>query len=402
MNKNHIILVVLDGLGDQAVKSLGSRTPLEAALTPNLDRAAKEGRCGLVEPVFKGLFPTSKDAHLSLFGYSLSKWDMGRGVVEAVGLGIKLKENDIAFRGDWATVNQNLEVVDRRAGRITETKPLVRALKKINRIAGVKFIIKPGIEHRFVLVMRGKGLSDQVSANDWHQTGVKVPMITSLDKRPDSRRTAEILNEFISRAHQILENSSFNLKRKEKKQLSANYLLVRGAGRFKDIPSFQKKWGLAAYCITGGGLYQGIARMLKMEEVKVEGANGRVTTNLKGKFKAAIRVSEKAPFLFLHIKGTDSLSHDGNCQGKKEFIEKIDQAIKPLFSLKEVTVIVTADHCTPCESKQHSTDLIPLLIWSKNRRGDEVEHWGEKECPQGSLGIIQQNQLIEKVLADTV
>jgi 2,3-bisphosphoglycerate-independent phosphoglycerate mutase len=127
-----------------------------------------------------------------------------------------------------------------------------------------------------------------------------------------------------------------------------------------------------------------------------------VTTNLKGKFKAAVRVSEKAPFLFLHIKGTDSLSHDGNCQGKKEFIEKIDQAIKPLFSLKEVTVIVTADHCTPCESKQHSTDLIPLLIWSKNRRGDEVEHWGEKECPQGSLGIIQQNQLIEKVLADTV
>jgi len=131
MNKNHIILVVLDGLGDRAVKSLGSRTPLEAARTPNLDRAAKEGCCGLVEPIFKGPFPTSTDAHFSLFGYSLSKWGMRRGVVEAVGLGIKLKKNDIAFRGNWATVDADLMIVDRRAGRITETEPLVRALKKL-------------------------------------------------------------------------------------------------------------------------------------------------------------------------------------------------------------------------------------------------------------------------------
>lgn len=402
MNKNNIVLVVLDGLGDRPVESLGGGTPLEVARTPNLDRAAKEGRCGLIEPIFRGPFPTSEDAHISLFGYSLSKWDMGRGVLEAIGLGLKLKENDVAFRGNWATVDQNLKITDRRAGRIVETRSLVRVLKKIGSLGGVKFIIRPGIEHRFVLVMRGKGLSNQIGSNDWHQTGIKAPLIASLDGQPDSRRTAELLNEFISRAHQVLNKLSFNLKRQEEKLPPANYLLVRGAGYFKEIPSFQEKWGLEASCITGGGLYQGIARMLKMKEVKVKGDNGRVTTNLKGKFETAAKISQQVPFLFVHVKGTDSLSHDGDCQGKKEFIEKVDQAMKPLFDLKGVTVIVTADHCTPCELKQHSIDLIPLLIWSKNRREDKVVHWGETECQKGSLGIIQQNQLIEKVLADTI
>ncbi len=396
--KNHFLLVVLDGVGDRPVKALGSRTPLEAARTPNLDWLMKKGRGGLIEPVFEGPFPTSKDAHLSLFGYSLPKWDMGRGVFEAAGLGMKLKKNDIAFRGNWATVDEGLKILDRRAGRIKETKVLVRALKKIRSVSGARFIIKPGIEHRFVLVMRGKNLSDQITANDQHQVGVKVPLVASLDGRPESQRTAAILNHFLEEAHRLLKNHPFNEARKKKNLWPANYLLLRGVGRLKEIPSFQEKWDLSACFITGGGLYRGIAKILGMKEIEVLGATGTAATNLEGKFQTAAKMMEKAPFLFLHIKGTDTYSHDGDCQGKKAFIEKIDQALKPLLDLSGTTIAVTADHCTPCERKEHSTDLIPALIWSKKIREDALEHFGEKECLQGSLGLIKQNQFLAAVL----
>ena len=213
--KNHLLLVVLDGMGDRPVQELGGLTPLEAATTPSLDRLAHQGQVGLIEPIFTGPFPTSKEAHLSLFGYSLQKWNMGRGVFEAAGLGMKLRKGDIAFRGNWATVDDRLKILDRRAGRIEKTKLLAKALKKINHLVGVKFILKPGIEHRFALVMRGKGLSDKISANDFHQGNVTAPMITSLDGQPDSCRTAEILNEFIERAHKILIHNAFNQQRQE-------------------------------------------------------------------------------------------------------------------------------------------------------------------------------------------
>lgn len=364
------------------MKALGGRTPLEAAQTPNLDWLMKKGRGGLIEPVFEGPFPASEDAHLSLFGYSLPKWSMGRGVFEAAGLGMKLKKNDLAFRGNWATVDERLKILDRRAGRIKETKSLVQALKKIHSVSGVRFIINSGIEHRFVLVMRGKNLSDQITANDQHQVGVKVPFIAPLDDRPESQRTAAILNHFLEEAHQLLKNHPFNEARKEKGLQPANYLLLRGAGRLREIPSFQEKWNRSAYFITGGGLYRGVAKILGMKEVKVTGATRKTVANLAGKFRTAAEVIKKAPFLFLHVKGTDTYSHDGDCQGKKEFIEKIDQALKPLLDLSGTTIAVTADHATPCEEGQHSTDLIPMLIWSKKIREDALEHFGEKSAPR--------------------
>ena len=394
--KNHLLLVVLDGMGDRPVVSLGGRTPLEAAKTPTLDYLAKKGQVGLIEPIFKGPFPTSKDAHLSLFGYSLNQWNMGRGVFEAAGLGLRLKKGDIAFRGNWATVNESLKVVDRRAGRIEKAQPLVKALKKLHRLSGVKFILKAGIEHRFALVMRGKGLSDQISPNDFHQTNVQVSRITSLDGKPESKRTALLLNQFIDEAHKILENNSFNKKRKAQGLLPANYLLLRGAGELKYIPPFEKKWGIPGAFITGGGLYRGIAKILGMKEIKVKGANGEVTTNLVGKFTTGAKIIKRFPFLFLHVKGTDIYGHDGDCRGKKNFLEKIDQAMAPLLELKKTTIIVTADHCTPCELKQHSTDLIPVLIWSKKIREDAIQSWGERECQKGGLGLIRQNQLLKR------
>jgi len=399
-NRNHLLLVVLDGLGDRPVKALGGRTPLEAAKTPNLDWLIKKGKGGLIEPIFEGPFPTSKDAHLSLFGYSLSKWNMGRGVFEAAGLGLKLKKDDLAFRGNWATVDKEMKIVDRRAGRIKETKALIQALKKIHSVSGVHFIIKPGIEHRFVLIMRGKRLSDQIASNDQHQEGVRVPSIVSLDNEADSQRTAAILNHFLEESRRILSKLPFNKEREEKGLPSANYLLLRGVGRLREIPSFEEKWGLVASCLTGGGLYQGISRLLGMKVIKVEGTTGRVDTNLEGKFQKASAIMKKTPFLFLHVKGTDTLSHDGNCQGKKEFIEKIDQALKPLLNLSKTTIIVTADHATPCEQKQHSTDLIPFLIWSKKIREDSLERFTEKECSKGSLGLIRQDQFLATILGN--
>ena len=174
------LLVILDGMGDRPVSILGGETPLEAAKTPELDKMAEEGSCGLVQPIYSGEFPTSHEAHLSLFGYDLAKWDLGRGVFEAIGMGAKLKKGDVAWRGNWATIDSAAKIVDRRAGRILKTKKLIRALSGI-RIEGIEFILVPGIAHRLAIIMRGPGISSHDSGNDLHQTGIRPATIVTLD-----------------------------------------------------------------------------------------------------------------------------------------------------------------------------------------------------------------------------
>lgn len=389
-----IILIVIDGLADEKVPQLKNQTPLEAAQTPNLDFLAKNGICGKVVPWFENKkLPTSEDTHLAIFGYDPKKSNPGRGVLEAIGIGEKIKKEDICFRGNFATVDENLTIIDRRAGRIEETENLILALDKI-KVKGAKVIVRKSFGHRIVLILRGRGLSEKITSNDPKKVGVKVLKISAIKKR--AKKTVEILNEFLEKARSVLENHPLNKKRIKEGKLPANYLLLRGAGKFRPIESFKEKYGLKAGFIAGGILYKGIAKYLGMKEIKVKGANGMATTNLKGKFLAAKREIKNFDFLFLHIKAPDTFGEDGNFLGKKEFIEKIDKSLALLLKLKNTLIVVTGDHPTSSLKKSHSLGSNPLLIFGNGK--DEVEKFSEEECQRGSLGEIRQIKLFQKIL----
>jgi len=380
-----ILFIVIDGLGDRPIAKLGNKTPLEAAKTPNLDKLAERGVCGLIQPWQRGEKPESDTCHLALFGYDPNKFYLGRGPYEAAGLGMKLKPGDVALRGNFATVDKNLVVLDRRAKRISQTQHLVRAISG-KTIRGIKFLVRKSFGHRLVLVLRGKNLSPAISDSDPKKTGEKIKKIKPLDNSSKSLFTAEILNKFLLQAHQILK----------KYHSPANCILTRGAGEMRKTPSFKERYGLKAACIAGGGLYKGIGKILGMDLIKVRGATGFPDTNLKGKFLAAKRNLKKYDFIFLHIKATDNLAEDGNFREKKEFIEKIDKNLKPLLELKNTLIVVTADHSTCCTLKRHCSEPVPLLIYGKGP--DKVKEFSERACKKGKLGTIKQLKLMLKIL----
>jgi len=392
-----ILLIVIDGLSDDKIVQLGGKTPLEAARKPNLDFLAKNGICGLIKPFlfFSKKLPDSDTSHLALLGFDPAKYYLGRGVYEALGLGMKLEKGDVAFRVNFATVDKNLKIIDRRAGRIKDTRVLIKALTG-QIIDGIKIIIKKSWGHRGVLVLRGKNLSKNISDCDIKKIGIKPKKALPLDKSISARFTAEILNKFLAKAHQILKNHPFNREKEKRNLLPANYLLVRGAGQFRDISSFKEKFTLKSCCIAGGKLYQGIGRALKMDLIRVKGANGFFTTNLKGKIKTAIKMLQKYDFVFLHIKATDSLAEDGDFLRKKQFIEMIDKNIKPVLKLKNVLIVVTADHSTSSLKKSHCNNPIPVVIYGARKSG--VEHFSEDDCASGKLKIFPQKMLMKKIL----
>ncbi len=384
-----IVLMVIDGMGDRPVFSLGDKTPLGAANTPNLDKWVQKGSCGLVD-TFQFPFekkPTSEGTHIALLG--LKENFLGRGPYEAAGCGMELKEGDLALRANFATVDQDLVIKDRRAGRIKGKKPLVEALSGIE-IDGVQFLIKGSVSHRAALVMRGKGLSDKVKKNDPKRPGVKVEEVKPTSE--EGEFTAQALNKFIGKAHQILKEHSFNKER----EFPANYLLIRGAGLYKKVRGFRDKYGLGGCCIAGGGLYKGVAKLAGMDLIEVKGATGRTDTNLGAKFKSLNECLEDYDFIFCHIKGTDIFGHDGDCEGKKDFIEKIDKNLSIFSKNNNVLWAVTADHSTPCELKDHSQDPTPLLV--SGSIVDKTSFFSEKECARGGLGVMGQERVMDKIM----
>lgn len=396
MRKPKIIFLVIDGLGDRPPKGVGGKTPLEAAQKPNLNLLVQEGLSGLVKPTYyQGNFPTSKDAHLSLFGYDLRKWQIGRGVFEALGVDWRLRPGEIAWRGNFATINPaSRKIIDRRAGRIDGIKPLVRALNGLTA-QGVKFKLKRGIDQRVVLVMSGRNLSEKVSDGDFHQTGIIAPMIKPLDKSKKALFTAQVMNEFLAQSHQILKNHPLNLKREKQGLLSANYILFREPGQMKKLPSFKQIWGWDACCIAGGDLYQGIGRALQMKTIMVKGVTGRADTDLAAKFKAARRAIIKYGFVYCHVKAVDNFSHDKDCRGKKEMIEKIDYYL-PFLKSPQALLVITADHCTPCSLGEHTSDAVPVLVWGT--KSDQVKEFSERACQKGGLGEVAGIDLLKKII----
>lgn len=397
-----IILIIIDGLGDEPIPALGNKTPLEAAKTAHLDFLAKNGICGAVEP-FKfpwQEFPESDTCHLALFGYSPAKYHLGRGVYEAAGIGMNMKEGDVALRVNFANVDDNLEIINRRAGRISDTEELIKALQGIE-IDGVQFLIKKSYGHRAGLILRCltpgvKHLTAKISDGDPHKVGARVRQILPLDKSAEAEFTAEVLNKFLEKAHLILKNHSLNKERERQGLLSANFLLLRRAGQFRETPSFKEKYNLKAGCVAGGGMYKGIAKILGMNLIRTKGATGLPNTSLKGKILAAKNALKSYDFVFLHIKAADSLAEDGNFFGKKDFIEKIDENLKPLLALKNTLIAVTADHSTCSLLKRHCSRPAPLLIFGNGKNG--VEKFSEKDCENGKLGIIKQINMMEKIL----
>lgn len=406
MSTNKYILIICDGIGDLPIAELGNKTPLEAANTPNLDRLAKNGKTGLMYVLGKGRRPNSDEAHLVLFGYDLEKDYPGRGPIEAAGVGVVLEQGDIAIRVNLATVDNELHVTNRRAGRIENSSPFIKELDG-TVIDGITFILKPGTAHRVALVMRGKGLSDKITNSDvhyvtednvvehWEGSLVNIPKPT--DDSLEAKFTAEVLQKFLSYAHEIFEKNPLNVEREKKGEPKANYLLTRGPGYFKQLQSFKDKWGVTSCCIAGAGLYKGLGVMAGMVLINVNGATGMPNTNVEAKIQTAKEQINNFDFVFVHIKPTDIFGENGDFENKKKFIEKIDKAIDEIESTGAV-ICVTADHSTPCSLKNHSADPVPVLINGEGREGEvgkeREEKFNERECAKGCLGIIEGKDLL--------
>ncbi len=397
-----VLLIVIDGLGDR-----GTKTPLSSAKKPNMDRLAEMGINGIMDTIAPGVRPGSDTGHLALLGYDPFKYYTGRGPIEAAGAGIEVKPGDIAFRVNFGTVEGegsvfDKVVVDRRAGRISDTDELVKAINEgidLSRF-GVEFIFIRGSGHRGALVLRGEGLSDKITDTDPHKVGEKVRRCKPLSDDEDARRTAEIVNYFMEKAHEILDKHPLNEERAKRGLLKANVLLLRGVGRVPHIPSFESRYGMKLAVIAGTTLIKGIGRILGGDVIEVEGATGNRHTNVKGKVEAALKALETHDFVLLHFKATDELGHDGDFEGKREFIEKLDSHFEPLLSLdfSKVCLILTADHSTPVKAKEHTGDPVPIVIVHEGVRVDDVKEFSELSAYKGGLCRIRGLDLMNIVM----
>jgi 2,3-bisphosphoglycerate-independent phosphoglycerate mutase len=392
-----VIFIVMDGLGDRPVREFGEKTPLEKANTPNFDRFAANGVCGLMYTLGRGRTPGSDIAHLAIFGYDPAKYYTGRGPIEVRGLGIPLLTGDVALRGNFGTVDRCGIIIDRRAGRVRDVSEFASALDG-TIIDGVTFVVKPGTAHRAGVVMRGPGLSARISDADPHVGGVAVRPPEPLDASAEARHTAKALSEFLERAHSVLSGLPINQNREQQGLPPANYLLVRGAGYYSNVPSIYERCGLRAACIAGGGLYKGIGAYLGMDLIVVPGATALPDTDVLAKFRAAVLALETHDFVFVHVKAADSLGEDGNFQGKSDFIERVDEAASVLAGLDDVLILVTGDHSTPCVLRKHSSDPVPVLVHGPGVRVDAVTSFGERACALGGLGHFSGLELMPQVL----
>ena len=393
-------MVVIDGVSDR-----GSVTPLSSARKPNLDKLAKMGINGIMDTIKPGVRPGSDTSHLALLGYDPFKFYTGRGPIEAAGVGIELKEGDVAFRVNFGTVEGegsvfDKVVIDRRAGRISDTDELVRAVNEIDLSNfNVEFVFKRGSGHRGALVLRGD-LSDEVGDVDPKEMGKKVKRCVPLVEDDRARKTAEIVNYFVQMSHEILDNHPLNLERSKRGLPKANVLLLRGAGKVPHLPRFEDRFGMRLAVISGTALIKGVVRVLGGDVIEVEGATGGKDTNLNAKVEGALKALESYDFVLLHIKASDEYGHDGDFEGKRKFIEKVDKALEPLLSLdfSEVCLILTADHSTPVNVRDHTADPVPVTIVYRDVRVDDVDEFSELKAYKGGLHRITGNDLFNIVL----
>lgn len=387
-----VILVILDGIGDLPT----TKTPLQLAKKPNLDSLARDGITGLMAPLGKGVVPGSDTSHLQYFGYDLEKYYPGRGVLEALGAGIRLRDGDVAFRANFATLN-GTEIIDRRAGRIDSNS--AKSFEEILNMTvdDVEVIFRSTVEHRGVVVLRGQGLSPLISDTDPHKLG-KLIHSEPIGSSKESRKTANAVNKFTNKARELLENHPKNIERKGKHLPIANGVLLRGVSAYKKIDDVKTRFGITAACVAGGALYKGVARYVGMDVVDVVGATGTKDTDLNAKVKVVMECLKDHDLVFLHIKACDSFGHDGDLKGKTKMIERIDRlAIAPLKK-SGAAIVITGDHSTPCVRKGHSGHEVPILVYCKNERNDDVKKFDEISCMKGGLGHVTGKDLMPILL----
>ena len=394
------ILIILDGLGDRPIKELGGKTPLEYANTPNMDKLARIGVLGQQDPIAPGKPAGSDTAHLAIFGYDPYQIYRGRGFFEALGVGLTLDEDDLAFRVNFATIENGI-VTDRRAGRISteEAHELAKAIQENVKIP-VDFIFVGATGHRAVLVLKGMAKGYRVGENDPHEAGKPPHKFEYADE--ESKKVAEILEEFVQKAHEILEKHPINEKRRKEGKPVANYLLIRGAGTYPDIPmKFTEEWKVKAAAVVATALVKGVARAIGFDVYTPEGATGEYNTNPMAKAKKAVELLGEYDFVFLHFKPTDAAGHDNNPMRKVEMIEKADEMIGYIMkniNLEKTVIAITGDHSTPCEVKNHSGDPVPLLIAGGGIRADYTEAFGERECMRGGIGRVRGKYIVPMMM----
>ncbi len=387
-----IVLLVIDGLGGlpaYAEASAGrpdtnGKTELEAAHTPNLDKLARRAVCGATIPISYGITPGSAPAHLSLFGYDPLKHEIGRGVLEALGIGLELAAQDLAARGNFATMDKEGIIIDRRAGRISdeENKRICELLQnRIKQIEDVHVLIKPGKEHRFVILFRGEDLSE-VNDTDPQKTGERTRKIEV--SRAGQEKSARIVNEFVHLANEILKDEP-----------KANTVLLRGICKYPAIPSMKELFKLKPAAIATYPMYCGLARLVGMEIL-----DSGLT--IEDEFRALKKNFSAYDFFYLHIKKTDSYGEDGNRKNKIKIIEEVDRFILQLLELNPDVLAITADHSTPALLKGHSWHPNPFLLYSKFIRVDGLKKFSERECVKGGLGIFSATEAMPLMLANAL
>lgn len=384
-NNNKIVLLVMDGIGDIPHKDFGYKTPLEYAATPNMDKLAKRSILGRMIPVLPGVTPGSGPGHLGLFGYDPLEYDMGRGILEAAGLDMDIKDGDVAVRCNFASADENGIITDRRAGRIPTEKcqELCSAISdKVKEIDGVQIIIKPSMQHRFVLVLRGKGLQDALSDSDPLTAG-KAPLeVKALNA--DAELTASVANKFFEAAREVIKNEK-----------PANSILMRGFSSKPRIKTMRERFKLNALCLASYPMYRGLAKLVGMNVMDVE-------KNPEDAFNKFCEFCTRYDFFFIHIKYTDSNGEDGNFVEKAKVIEAVDKAL-PIITAKEPHVLcITGDHSTPAAMKAHSWHHVPVLINSDFCGADGAARFTENECNRGGLGTFESKYLINYLLANAL
>jgi 2,3-bisphosphoglycerate-independent phosphoglycerate mutase len=394
-DKNKAILLVCDGLGDRP--SVDGTTPLQAAYTPNLDALSASGINGLMDIIAPGIVPGSDTAHMSLFGYDPYRYYPGRGVFEALGADMELHKGDVAFRANFATVDENMRVIDRRAGR-KGSKELADVLDGLE-IDGIKIFLKNTTQHRCAMVMKGEQLSRYVSDVDTHEAGDFVQECKPLHDGEAERKTATIVNKFVKMSYELLNAHPVNAERRAKKELPANIILLRGAGSYEGITSIKDRFGFSAACVAGASLYKGVAKYLGMEVFPVKGATGKGDTNLRNKAEAALQALKEHDFVFIHVKDTDNSGHDGNFETKKRIIERVDEELVAWLKDADAYIAVTGDHSTPVTIKRHCSDPVPLLINGEGVRTDGVKQFNEFAVASGGLNRLRGVDLMP-ILAD--
>lgn len=385
----------MDGMADRPLEDLGFKTPLEGADTPNMDKLAETGICGIMDTIKPGIRPGSDTAHISILGYDPYVVYTGRGPFEAAGVGVDVLEGDIAFRCNFSTANDEGIILDRRAGRIRErTEELASSINSID-IDDVEIIFKESTGHRAVLVLRGNGLSDKVSAADPKHDGKEWTKVKPLDQTGEAQKTADILNQVVERSYELLKNHPLNLERIDNGENPANIILPRGAGAVPNVQPFYDKYGLKAACIAETGLIKGIGKIMGMDIIDIDGATGGVDTNLDNIAQGILDTASKDyDFLLINVDGADEAGHDGNAKDKLEFIERADAVVGKLRDLDDFYFILTADHSTPISVMDHTGDPVPLVINGPDIRVDDVVEFNERSATQGGLCRIRGSDIM--------